>query len=143
MHLFFIILLIYFYVFVFQDFNKYILYTRYTYCNKRFKVYLTECLTLYFLGYLDRKMSHIKIRLPLLNKNCRRGFLQLLRNLSSNNDQYKYDVIVIGGGHAGTEASAAAARMGAKTLLVTHKKSTVGMIFYFSFNRRKLFNNNL
>lgn len=88
-------------------------------------------------------MSHIKIRLPLLNKNCRRGFLQLLRNLSSSNDQYKYDVIVIGGGHAGTEASAAAARMGAKTLLVTHKKSTVGMIFYFSFNRRKLFNNNL
>lgn len=37
-----------------------------------------------------------------------------------------YDVIVIGGGHAGTEASAAAARMGAKTLLVTHKKDTIG-----------------
>lgn len=33
---------------------------------------------------------------------------------------------VIGGGHAGTEAAAAAARMGAKTLLVTHKKSTIG-----------------
>lgn len=31
-----------------------------------------------------------------------------------------------GGGHAGTEAAAAAARMGAKTLLVTHKKSTIG-----------------
>lgn len=37
-----------------------------------------------------------------------------------------YDVIVIGGGHAGCEASAAAARMGAQTLLITHKKETVG-----------------
>lgn len=38
----------------------------------------------------------------------------------------RYDVIVIGGGHAGTEACAAAARMGAKTLLVTHKFETIG-----------------
>ena len=38
----------------------------------------------------------------------------------------KYDVIVIGGGHAGTEAAAAAARLGAKTLLATNKLSTVG-----------------
>lgn len=37
-----------------------------------------------------------------------------------------YDVIVVGGGHAGCEACAAAARMGVKTLLVTHKKSTIG-----------------
>ena len=43
-----------------------------------------------------------------------------------NNDRNKFDVIVIGGGHAGTEACTAAARMGAKTLLVTHKKSTIG-----------------
>ena len=49
-------------------------------------------------------------------------FLQTL----VNNDCKKYDVIVIGGGHAGTEACAAAARMGAKTLLVTHKKTTIG-----------------
>ena len=38
----------------------------------------------------------------------------------------KYDVIVIGGGHAGTEAAAASARLGAKTALLTHKAATVG-----------------
>lgn len=37
-------------------------------------------------------------------------------------------MIVIGGGHAGTEACAASARMGARTLLVTHKKETIGNV---------------
>ncbi|MGB6254590.1 MAG: tRNA uridine-5-carboxymethylaminomethyl(34) synthesis enzyme MnmG [Bradyrhizobium sp.] len=37
-----------------------------------------------------------------------------------------YDVIVIGGGHAGCEAASAAARMGARTALVTHRFSTIG-----------------
>ena len=39
-----------------------------------------------------------------------------------------YDVIVVGGGHAGTEASLAAARMGCKTLLVTHSIDTLGQM---------------
>lgn len=38
----------------------------------------------------------------------------------------KYDVLVIGGGHAGCEACAASARMGAKTALITHKFATMG-----------------
>ena len=39
-----------------------------------------------------------------------------------------YDVIVIGGGHAGCEAAAAAARFGARTALVTHKRDTIGVM---------------
>src|SRR5881394_3718601 len=37
-----------------------------------------------------------------------------------------FDVIVVGGGHAGCEAAAAAARLGAKTALITHKFATIG-----------------
>ncbi len=40
----------------------------------------------------------------------------------------QYDVIVVGGGHAGCEAAAAAARMGARTALLTHRRDTVGIM---------------
>ncbi|XP_053961866.1 protein MTO1 homolog, mitochondrial [Anastrepha ludens] len=45
---------------------------------------------------------------------------------STNGTENVYDCIVIGGGHAGTEACAASARMHANTLLITHKLETIG-----------------
>lgn len=58
----------------------------------------------------------------------------LIRSFLSNKHycdcSRQYDVIVVGGGHAGTEACSAASRMGASTLLVTHEKSSVGKNFF-------------
>src|SRR5207248_8727277 len=49
-----------------------------------------------------------------------------LHSAAMNAASSTYDVVVIGGGHAGCEAAAAAARVGARTALLTHKRATIG-----------------
>ncbi|OWF53113.1 protein MTO1 homolog, mitochondrial-like [Mizuhopecten yessoensis] len=52
--------------------------------------------------------------------------MRTLTSHTAENDSGHYDIIVVGGGHAGTEAACASARLGSRTLLITHKIETIG-----------------
>lgn len=66
---------------------------------------------------------------PLLKRSSRSIFMnaQLKGQLDALGQHFVRDVVVIGGGHAGTEAAAASARLGADTLLVTPSKKNLGV----------------
>src|SRR5436305_13000461 len=51
---------------------------------------------------------------------------RFLHSAAMDEARDKFDVVVVGGGHAGCEAAAAAARVGARTVLLTHKRATIG-----------------
>lgn len=67
-----------------------------------------------------RHVNNNRILLPS------QSFTSSTSSISSHKQSSSYDVIVIGGGHAGTEAATASARTGARTLLITQNKSTLG-----------------
>jgi tRNA U34 5-carboxymethylaminomethyl modifying enzyme MnmG/GidA len=50
----------------------------------------------------------------------------------------KFDVIVVGGGHAGSEAASASARMGASTALVTHQSGAWAKVIWYAKSMRSM-----
>ena len=62
-------------------------------------------------------------------RNCSTQFLtSFVLGSSLGKEERNYDTIVVGGGHAGTEAAAVLSRMGHKTLLLTHSKKSIGQM---------------
>ena len=72
----------------------------------------------------------------LLRISCRLGRdLQRSRCFWAPSGQHiECDVVVVGGGHAGTEAAAAASRVGSRVTLITHKSSTIGILKIVPFD---------
>lgn len=76
------------------------------------------------MSILKDVLSYQGCRLAAKSIRLRKVYRRIIRTTTSCTRTY--DVIVVGGGHAGTEAATAAARMGCNTLLLTHRFDTIG-----------------
>src|SRR6266704_3282546 len=63
---------------------------------------------------------------PVFHVKPRHSPASSLHSAAMDEFAASFDVVVIGGGHAGCEAAAAAARVGARTALLTHRRATIG-----------------
>lgn len=87
---------------------------------------------MFYLYALIREVTVAFFLQWILSRGVRYSVPRLLRRAVSSTikdeNAQRYNVVVVGGGHAGTEAAASAARTGAKTLLITHKVETIGQM---------------
>lgn len=84
-------------------------------------------------SFLQVQSSYLKLRKyrqcgkgAILSLSVSRSLHTYDKNHNDAFDKSQAEVIVVGGGHAGTEAACASARMGVKTILLTQKKNRVG-----------------
>ena len=88
--------------------------------------YISQVLCYQFF-YLSLDQIFVKTSMFLLRRCLSpRGVRRQLT--SSCQREGEWDVLVVGGGHAGTEAATAVARMGLRSLLITHKRNTIGYL---------------
>jgi tRNA uridine 5-carboxymethylaminomethyl modification enzyme len=75
---------------------------------------------------MHRQLRSLRSNKWILSRSKQFHTATICRQASIIQTPNDFDVIVIGGGHAGTEACTAAARSGAKTLLLTQNPDTIG-----------------